>query len=50
MGGRYQVLKLFGKYGRIVREDFLWHRTGPKEGQPKGCCFVEFSTTEVRAQ
>lgn len=44
---RYQVIKLFSRFGKIVREDFLWHKTGPREGQPRGCCFVEYATRAV---
>ena len=41
------VLKLFGKYGKVVRLDFLWHHTGPQKGSPRGYCFVEFRNRQV---
>ncbi|GAQ80016.1 hypothetical protein KFL_000440180 [Klebsormidium nitens] len=40
----YQLVKLFSQHGTIVQEDFMWHRDGPKKGQPRGYAFVEFST------
>lgn len=27
--------------------DFLFHKSGPMEGQPRGYCFVNFNTREV---
>lgn len=45
---RYHVIKLFQQYGKIVREQFIWHKHGPKRGEPKGFCFVEFATKQVR--
>ena len=42
----YMILKLFAKYGKIVREQFMWHHTGPRRGEPRGFCFVEYKTKE----
>lgn len=42
----YHVIKLFQQYGKIVREQFIWHKHGPKRGEPKGFCFVEFATKQ----
>ena len=47
---RYHVIKLFQQYGKIVREQFIWHKHGPKRGEPKGFCFVEFATKQVRTR
>jgi RNA recognition motif-containing protein len=38
---------VFGKFGKIVKEEFMWHKDGPRRGQPRGYCFVEFATHEV---
>jgi RNA recognition motif-containing protein len=38
------LVKLFSQYGVIVQEDFMWHRDGPKKGQPRGYAFVEYKT------
>lgn len=40
----FDVLRLCEPFGKIVREQFLWHESGPRKGQPRGFCFVEFST------
>eukprot|EP00243_Klebsormidium_subtile_P010869 TRINITY_DN5946_c0_g1_i1.p1 TRINITY_DN5946_c0_g1~~TRINITY_DN5946_c0_g1_i1.p1 ORF type:complete len:131 (+),score=29.42 TRINITY_DN5946_c0_g1_i1:478-870(+) len=40
----YQLVKLFCQHGTIVQEEFMWHRNGPKKGQPRGYAFVEFSS------
>lgn len=42
------IIQLFRKYGTISKIDFLWHTSGPKKGLPRGYCFVEFSSDEVR--
>ena len=39
----YHILKLFQPHGRIVREQFMWHVSGPQRGQPRGFAFVEFA-------
>lgn len=38
------VLKLMRGFGKLTRCDYLWHVTGPKRGQPRGYCFVEYDT------
>eukprot|EP00124_Ichthyophonus_hoferi_P004591 Ihof_evm1s526 gene=Ihof_evmTU1s526 len=38
----FHLLKLFNKYGPVKHFDFLWYNSGPKRGQPRGYCFVEF--------
>jgi len=44
---RYHVLKMFTPFGKIKREEFLWHTYGPKRGEPRGYAFVEYTTREV---
>ena len=38
----YHIIKLFQPHGKIVREQFMWHASGPQRGQPRGFAFVEF--------
>ncbi|KAJ2964439.1 hypothetical protein NQZ79_g733 [Umbelopsis isabellina] len=45
---RYALVKLFEPFGKITLMDFLFHWTGPKRGQPRGYCFLEYSTKQVR--
>ncbi len=42
----YQLSRIFKAYGPIVRLDILFHKFGPKRGQPRGYGFVELSTRE----
>jgi RNA recognition motif-containing protein len=43
----YSLIKLFEKFGDIQTLDFLWHSTGPKKGEPRGYCFLEYQREEV---
>lgn len=45
---RYMVVSVFSKHGKIVKYEYLWNKTGPRRGLPRGCCFIEYSTPEVR--
>ncbi|CAI7813429.1 unnamed protein product [Closterium sp. NIES-53] len=42
----YHVIKMFTPYGKIRREEYLWHTYGPKRGEPRGYAFVEYSKRE----
>ncbi|XP_070408394.1 probable RNA-binding protein 18 isoform X3 [Nothobranchius furzeri] len=42
----YHLVKLLEKFGKVKQFDFLFHKSGPLEGQPRGYCFVNFSTRE----
>ncbi|XP_043914212.1 probable RNA-binding protein 18 isoform X3 [Protopterus annectens] len=42
----YHLLKLLQKFGQVKQFDFLFHKSGPLEGQPRGYCFVNFETKE----
>ncbi|KAM9735642.1 putative RNA-binding protein 18 isoform 1-T1 [Menidia menidia] len=42
----YHLIKLLEKFGTVKQFDFLFHKSGPLEGQPRGYCFVNFSTRE----
>ncbi len=46
--GRYAFLQVFNKYGKISKLDFLFHKTGPHKGKPRGYAFVEYAEKEVR--
>uniref|UniRef100_A0A672KVI0 RRM domain-containing protein n=1 Tax=Sinocyclocheilus grahami TaxID=75366 RepID=A0A672KVI0_SINGR len=43
---RYHLVKLLEKFGKVKQFDFLFHKSGPLEGQPRGYCFVNFHTKE----
>uniref|UniRef100_T1J7T2 Probable RNA-binding protein 18 n=1 Tax=Strigamia maritima TaxID=126957 RepID=T1J7T2_STRMM len=40
----YQLIKLLKKYGEVQKFDFLFHKSGPQQGQPRGYCFVTYKT------
>ncbi|XP_019643151.1 PREDICTED: probable RNA-binding protein 18 [Branchiostoma belcheri] len=42
----FHLLKLVKKYGTVRQLDFLFHKSGPQEGQPRGYCFVSYQTRE----
>ncbi|XP_041914574.1 probable RNA-binding protein 18 isoform X1 [Sardina pilchardus] len=42
----YHLVKLLEKFGKVKQFDFLFHKSGPMEGQPRGYCFVNFHTKE----
>ncbi|XP_068430922.1 probable RNA-binding protein 18 isoform X4 [Clinocottus analis] len=42
----YHLVKLLEKFGNVKQFDFLFHKSGPLEGQPRGYCFVNFNTRD----
>eukprot|EP00066_Takifugu_rubripes_P013986 XP_011603252.1 PREDICTED: probable RNA-binding protein 18 isoform X2 [Takifugu rubripes] len=42
----FHLVKLLEKFGHVKQFDFLFHKSGPLEGQPRGYCFVNFNTRE----
>jgi hypothetical protein len=46
--GRYALLQVFSKFGNVAKLDFLFHKSGPLKGKPRGYAFVEYTTKQVR--
>lgn len=44
---RYTLLQIFQKHGKVAHLDFLFHKTGPAKGRPRGYAFLEYSDKEV---
>lgn len=44
---RSGLLKIFSKCGKVSRLDYLFHKSGPAKGKPRGYAFVEFSDPKV---
>ncbi|CAM9480351.1 unnamed protein product [Pylaiella littoralis] len=44
------IIKLFTPFGKVVREQFCYHMVGPRRGEPRGFCFVEYSNCEDAAK
>uniref|UniRef100_UPI00358E18DA probable RNA-binding protein 18 n=1 Tax=Myxine glutinosa TaxID=7769 RepID=UPI00358E18DA len=42
----YHLLRLLKRIGTVRQFDFLFHRSGPLEGQPRGYCFVNFNSKQ----
>ncbi|XP_053380769.1 probable RNA-binding protein 18 [Mercenaria mercenaria] len=42
----FALLKILQKFGSLQRFDFLYHKTGPDQGKPRGYCFVSYSCRE----
>ncbi|GFU51568.1 probable RNA-binding protein 18 [Trichonephila clavipes] len=42
----YILLKIVQKYGQIKKFDFLFHKSGPLKGQPRGYSFVTYETRD----
>jgi RNA recognition motif-containing protein len=40
------LITIFQAYGTISTINYLWHKTGPKRGQPKGFAFIEYENEE----
>ncbi|CBN75336.1 conserved unknown protein [Ectocarpus siliculosus] len=44
------IIKLFTPFGKVVREQFCYHKVGPRLGEPRGFCFVEYSNVDDAAK
>ncbi|KAI9014357.1 hypothetical protein CLU79DRAFT_767241 [Phycomyces nitens] len=42
----YAVVKIFEPFGKITFLDYMFHWSGPKKGQPRGYCFLEYEKKE----
>lgn len=42
------MLQVFSKFGKVTKLDFLFHKTGPSKGKPRGYAFVEYRGKDVR--
>ncbi|KAL1730914.1 hypothetical protein EV714DRAFT_283820 [Schizophyllum commune] len=42
----YTLIRLFQRYGKVTRLDFLFHKAGPQRGKPRGYAFVEYANAE----
>lgn len=40
----YHMVQLMKPYGKVVMQEFMWHKSGPNRGMPRGYCFVEYAT------
>ncbi|KDQ52904.1 hypothetical protein JAAARDRAFT_183837 [Jaapia argillacea MUCL 33604] len=40
----YTLIQLFSKYGKISKLDYLFHKSGPLKGKPRGYAFIEYAS------
>ncbi|KAG2148235.1 uncharacterized protein EDB93DRAFT_1145260 [Suillus bovinus] len=38
----YALLQVFTKFGKVSKLDFLFHKTGPNKGRPRGYAFIQY--------
>lgn len=38
---------MFSKFGKITNVDFLFHKSGPQKGKPRGYAFVKYADENV---
>lgn len=46
----YALLKAFERFGKLKKLDFLFHKTGPQRGQPRGYAFIEYEQASDAAK
>lgn len=46
----YTLIQTFSKFGKIAKLDFLFHKSGPQKGQPRGYAFVEYASPQEALQ
>ncbi|KAI0701649.1 hypothetical protein C8Q76DRAFT_588850, partial [Earliella scabrosa] len=42
----YTLLQVFSKFGKISKLDYLFHKSGPLKGKPRGYAFVEYGNRD----
>ncbi|TFK37034.1 hypothetical protein BDQ12DRAFT_685713 [Crucibulum laeve] len=42
----YSLLKIFSKFGKVSKLDFLFHKTGLLKGKPRGYAFIEYGNKD----
>ncbi|TFK24094.1 hypothetical protein FA15DRAFT_619793 [Coprinopsis marcescibilis] len=42
----YALLSIFNKFGKVTKLDYLFHKSGPLKGKPRGYAFVEYGNPE----
>ncbi|KAK4686497.1 RNA-binding protein 18, partial [Tremellales sp. Uapishka_1] len=42
----YTLIQIFSKFGKIVKLDFMFHKTGVLKGKPRGFAFIEMSSKD----
>ncbi|SPO28828.1 uncharacterized protein UTRI_05142_B [Ustilago trichophora] len=46
----YALIQMFSRFGKISKLDFLFHKSGPQRGQPRGYAFLEYASPQEALQ
>ncbi|SPO27999.1 uncharacterized protein UTRI_05142 [Ustilago trichophora] len=46
----YALVQTFSRFGKISKLDFLFHKSGPQRGQPRGYAFLEYASPQEALQ
>lgn len=46
----HALIQIFSKYGKLSNLDYLFHKSGPLKGKPRGYAFVEYAEPLVRGR
>ncbi|KZT19343.1 RNA-binding domain-containing protein, partial [Neolentinus lepideus HHB14362 ss-1] len=46
----HTLIKVFSKFGKISKLDYLFHKTGLLKGKPRGYVFIEYANAEDAAK
>ena len=44
---RHTLIQIFSKLGKLSHLDYLFHKTGPMKGRPRGYAFIEYCDQAV---
>lgn len=44
---RYTLVQVFSKFGKITSVDYLFHKSGPLKGKPRGYAFLKYADENV---
>jgi len=44
---RYTLVQVFSKFGKITSVDYLFHKSGPLKGKPRGYAFLKYTDEDV---
>ncbi|THU93323.1 hypothetical protein K435DRAFT_581582, partial [Dendrothele bispora CBS 962.96] len=42
----YTLLQVFTKYGKVTKLDYLFHKSGPLKGKPRGYAFIQYANQD----
>ncbi|KAF5353869.1 hypothetical protein D9756_007306 [Leucocoprinus leucothites] len=43
----YTLVQVFSKFGKLTSVDYLFHKSGPLKGKPRGYAFIKYADENV---